>query len=431
MPEDSGYILAKSNSRVDHIGDLPALDRSTGTRDVTTSFRQQSGFDALSPSPLIIRPANDKADRKAFVDLAYQLNGSDPNWVPPLRSEHAGAIDPKKNGWFSHAKGQLFLALRDGKPVGRISAHIDLLALEMPADKGFGPGTGCWGMLDAVDETTAHALIGAAEDWLRGEGMTRALGPLSLSIWEEPGLLIKGHDHPPTIMMGHHQPHYQAWIEHAGYSPAKQLVTYELDISKNFPALIQRIVAAGEKNPRIRIRQIDKSRFDAEAALIIGILNDAWSDNWGFVPLTQPELDDVAIKLKPIVYNDLIMVAELDGEPVAFMITLPDLNEVIAPLKGSLFPFGWAKLLLWLRKPKVRTMRVPLMGVVKKLQASRLASQLAFMMIEYIRRASVTKYGATRGEIGWVLDDNQGMNAIAEAIDSHINRVYQIYQKSI
>ncbi len=385
----------------------------------------------VSNSALSIRPAATKADRKLFVDIAFVLNAQDPNWVPPLKSEALGLITPEKNGWFSHAKAQLFIAERSGVPVGRISAHLDTLALEMPAGRGFGPGVGFWGLFDATDEAVAHALIAKAEDWLREQGMARALGPVSMSIWEEPGLLIKGHDHAPTIMMGHHPARYQGWIESAGYAPEKQLITYELDITKDFPPIVQRIVAAGEKNARIRIREVDRTQFQREADIILGILNDAWADNWGFVPLTQPEIDDVGKKLKPIVFNDLIRIAELDGEPVAFMITLPDLNEAIAPLKGNLFPFGWAKLLLWLRKPKVRTMRVPLMGVVKRLQASRMASQLAFMMIEYIRRASVTKYGASRGEIGWVLDDNQGMNAIAETIDSHVNRIYQIYAKAL
>ncbi len=385
----------------------------------------------MASQPLAVHPVSSNADRKAFIDIAYALNGDDPNWVPPLRSEVAGTIDPKKNAWFSHAHGQLFIARRGGKPVGRISAHIDTLALEMAPDKGFGPGTGFWGMFEAADANAAKALINTAEDWLRKQGMTRAVGPVSLSIWEEPGLLIKGQDHPPTVMMGHHPAKYQGWIESANYQPVKQLLTYELDISIEFPPIVNRIIASGEKNPRIRIRPVDKSRFAEEAGLILAILNDAWSDNWGFIPLTPPEIADVGKKLKPIVFEDLIMIAELDGEPVAFMITLPDLNEAIAPLKGSLLPFGWAKLLLWLRKPKVRTMRVPLMGVVKRLQSSRMASQLAFMMIEYIRRASVANYGATRGEIGWILDDNQGMRSIAETINSHVNRVYQLYDKSL
>jgi hypothetical protein len=261
--------------------------------------------------------------------------------------------------------------------------------------------------------------------------MSRALGPISMSIWEEPGLLTRGFDHSPTIMMGHAKPEYQGWIERAGYRSVKQLFTYDLDITHEFPPLVKRIIKSGENNPRIRIREVDKSKFEEEAAIILAILNDAWSDNWGFVPLTEPEIKDVGVKLKPIVFNDLIRIAELDGKPVAFMITLPDLNEAIKPLGGNLLPFGWAKLLLWLRRPKVRTMRVPLMGVVKELQASRMASQLAFMMIEYIRRASVEHYGASRGEIGWILEDNQGMRSIADTLNGRINKVYDVYERAL
>ncbi|MBP2277220.1 MULTISPECIES: N-acetyltransferase [Sphingomonas] len=385
----------------------------------------------MANAPLSIRPIDSKADRKRFVDLPFRLYANDPNWVPPLKGEALGLITPAKNGWFSHAKAQLFLAERDGKVVGRISAHIDTLALEMDPAKGFGPGCGQFGLLDAEDGDIAKALIATAEGWLRDQGMTRVLGPISMSIWEEPGLLVEGFDHPPTIMMGHAKPEYRGWIEAAGYTQVKELLTYELDITKPFSPLLQRIIASGEKNPRIRIRNVDKTKFDEEAAIILTILNDAWSDNWGFVPLTPPEIKDVGVKLKPIVFNDLIRIAEVDGKPVAFMITLPDLNEAIMPLRGNLLPFGWAKLLLWLRRPRVKTMRVPLMGVLKELQSSRLASQLAFMMIEYIKRASVANYGATRGEIGWILEDNQGMRSIAEAIECTINKRYWIYGKTL
>ncbi|WP_353203171.1 N-acetyltransferase [Sphingomonas sp.] len=385
----------------------------------------------MAIASLSIRPISSKADRKRFVDLPFRLYQDDPNWVPPLKGEALGLITPEKNGWFSHAKAQLFLAERGGTVVGRISAHFDTLALTMDPSKGFGPGCGQFGLFDAEDANTAKALINAAEGWLRGQGMNRVLGPISMSIWEEPGLLVEGFDHPPTIMMGHAKPEYRGWIEAAGYHKVKELVTYELDITKDFVPLLQRIIASGDKNPRIHIRHVDKSKFEEEAATILAILNDAWSDNWGFVPLTPPEIADVGVKLKPIVFNDLIRIAELDGKPVAFMITLPDLNEAIAPLKGNLFPFGWAKLLLFLRKPRVKTMRVPLMGVLKELQSSRLASQLAFMLIQQIKDASVAHYGATRGEIGWILDDNQGMNSIAEAINCDINKRYWIFEKAL
>ncbi|QAY76326.1 N-acetyltransferase [Sphingosinicella sp. BN140058] len=378
-----------------------------------------------------IAPVITANDRKAFVDLPFRLYRDDPHWVPPLKGEALGLITPEKNGWFSHAKVQLFLACEGKRVVGRISAHIDTLALTMPREQGFGPGVGQWGLMEAEREDIFLALVARAERWLRDQGMTRALGPISMSIWEEPGLLVEGFDHPPTIMMGHARPEYRDWIERAGYSPVKKLLTYELDITGNFPKIVQRIIKSGEANPRIRIRDTDKNRFEEEAAIILAILNDAWKSNWGFVPLTEPEIRDVGVKLKPIVFNDLIQIAELDGRPVAFMLTLPDLNEATKSLNGSLLPFGWIKLLWWLRKPKVRTMRVPLMGVVKELQTSRLANQLAFMMIERIRRAAVDKYGATRGEIGWILDDNRGMLSIATTIQSDINKVYVIYGRSL
>jgi hypothetical protein len=379
-----------------------------------------------------IVPVTSRAQKRAFVELPFRLYRHDPNWVPPLRDEMHALITPGKNPWFGHGRLQLFLALDDkGEVTGRISAHVDDLALRQPVEQGFGPGTGFWGLMEAADEATAQALIATAEDWLKAEGMTRAIGPMSLSIWDEPGLLVQGFDHPPTVMMGHHLPQYQGWIEALGYGGIKDLYTYEVDISREFPGIVSRVIASGERNARIRIREIDKRHFDKEAALVLDLLNNAWSDNWGFVPLTADEIAHVGKKLKPIVYNDLIRVAEVDGEPVAFMITLPDLNEKFIGYRGTLWPFNWAKLLWWLRAPKVRTMRVPLMGVATHLQSSRLASQLAFMMIEYIRQASVARYGSSRAEIGWILDDNQGMRSIAEMIESKINKVYRVYARAL
>jgi hypothetical protein len=381
-----------------------------------------------------ITPVANQREREEFVDFGYRVNADDPNFVPELRSTELGKFTPGKNPFFEHARCQLFLAKRDGETVGRISAHIDELALAQPVEQGMGPGTGNWGALETKDEAVAGLLIRTAEDWLRGQGMNRVLAPMNLSVWEQPGLLVKGHDHPPMVMMGHNSDRYQPWIEGRGYSLAKRLFTYDLDITKEFAPLIQRIVASGEKNPRIHIREVELKHFDRDAAIICEILNDAWSDNWGFMPFTPAEIAYTAKELKPLVKPDLIRIAELEGEPVAFMMTLPDLNQVQKRINGNdgkPSPLGWIKLLAWLKRSKPADMRVPLMGVRKRLQSSRLASQLAFMMIEYIRRAAVSRYAGKRGEIGWILEDNQGMVAIADALDTKVNKQYNIYEKAL
>ena len=372
-----------------------------------------------------------KRDRARFVDIGRRFARSVPNSVPQLRSEQMELLDPGRNPFFAHAKVQLFVARHGRRLVGRISAHIDFLARDMPAEQGFGPGSGMFGYFDADNREIAAALLAAAEDWLQAEGTNRVLGPISLSIWEEPGLLVKGEDRPPTVMMGHHPAQYAAWIAGEGYRTARTLLTYDLDITQDFPPLIERIIQSGERNDRIVVREAGRVDYDGDVAIILGILNDAWSDNWGFVPFTAAEVAYAAKKLKPLIHPELVHIAELDGQPVAFMITLPDMNEVLSAIQGRLFPFGWVRLLHWLRRPAVRQVRVPLMGVLKRYQSSRLASQLAFMMIEYIRRSTIAKFGATRGEIGWILEDNQGMIAIAEAIDCSVNREYTIFEKNL
>jgi len=373
-----------------------------------------------------IRPVVNKTDRKAFIDLAWDVYRDDPAWVPPLKSEVHALLNSKQNPWFGHARAALWLAERDGRPVGRISAQVDQLVLDH-----MGAGLGEWGMFEAVDGESAALLIATAEDWLRAQGMTRALGPISLSIWDEPGLLIKGFDQPPTVMMGHHRPEYQGWIEAAGYSKAKDLFTYQLDIRPDMGPLMARLVDSTERNPRIKIRRVDKRHFDREARIILNLLNDAWANNWGFVPLTEAEITYAGKKLKPIIYEDLVRIAEVDGEPVAFMITIPDINALTADLNGQLFPFGWAKLLWRLRKPRTARVRVPLMGVASKLHGTRLASQLAFTLIEHIRRACVGDFGVTHGEFGWVLEDNQGMLSIAQLPGAEVNKVYRIFERTL
>ena len=375
---------------------------------------------------LSIRPVESKADRRAFVDFAWEVYRADPAWIPPLKDEVHGLLNPKKNPWFEHARAQLWLAEREGKVVGRISAQVDDLVLEHMSQD-----TGQWGLFEALDAEAAAALIETAETWLRQQGMTRSIGPFSLSIWDEPGLEIEGFEEPPTVMMGHHRPEYEKWVEAAGYEKARDLLTYEVDITSWSDPTISRLIAMGEKNSRIRIRKVDKSRFAEESQAILGLLNDAWSDNWGFVPLTEAEIAYAGKKLKPIIYEELVRIAEYDGEPAAFMITIPDVNALIKDLNGELFPFNWAKLLWRLRKPRTERARVPLMGVARKFHGSRLASQLAFMLIEFTRRDAVGTYGIKTGEFGWILEDNKGMLSIAELPGARINHRFRIYEKAL
>ncbi len=368
------------------------------------------------------------ADRARFIDLPWRIYADDPNWVPPLKSEVRALIGGvQSNPWFGHGRAAFWMAERDGEIVGRISAQVDQLVLEHIA-----PDLGHWGMFECIDDqAVADLLIGTAEAWLREAGMARAQGPYSLSVWDEVGLLVEGFDLPPTVMMGHHRDWYQRLITGAGYAGVKDLHCWSLAIGRPFPEMVQRIVAASERNSRLKTRMVDKSRFEAEAALILDILNDAWSDNWGFVPLTPEEIAFVGKKLRPLVFEKLIRIAEYDGEPVGFMITLPDVNELTRDLDGKLFPFGWAKLLWRLRQPQVHRVRVPLMGIRKSLQGHRIASLMAFQMIEYIRRASVADFGAVEGEIGWILDDNGPMRSIADAVESHVTHTYRIFERPL
>lgn len=397
----------------------------TTATDTATNTGTNTGTDTATN--IEIRPVETKADLDAFIRLPWRLYKDDPQWVPPLIAEVKGLLSEKSNPYFGHAKARYWLALRGGTPVGRISAQIDELVQEH-----MGQGIGQWGMFECEnDPAIAARLFEAAEGWLKAGGMTQSMGPFSLSIWDEPGLLVDGFEHPPLLMTPHHRPYYAGLVEGLGYGKAKDLYAYDLDITTGFPERIQRIVAAGEKNSRIRIRKADPARFEAEVRLVLEILNDAWSDNWGFVPLTEAEIAYAAKKMKPLVKPDLVRICEFDGVPTAFMLTLPDLNELQRDLNGRLFPFGWAKLLWRLRgTPFTQRVRVPLMGVRKELQASRNGALMAMMLIEHIRRDAVGVY-SNRGELSWILEDNLPMRNILESIGCFIYKTYRIYDKPL
>lgn len=373
-----------------------------------------------------VRPVKTSKELEQFIRLPWQLYKDDTAWVPPLLQERREFFNRKKNPYFDHAETGYFLAWQNEQVVGRIGAQVDRLVQQHVAT-----GLGQWGLFECInDPLVAHALIEAAETWLRARGITRAQGPMSMSIWDEPGLLIDGFATRPVLFTGHHLPYYQSLIEAAGYTGVKDLWAYELDITREFPPRIQKIIASGAANPRIVIRNLRMKDFDADGAIITDILNDAWSSNWGYVPLTDREKRYAAQQWRQLAVPSWVKIAEYDGEPVGFMVTLPDLNEWIADFNGRLFPFNFLKLLMHLREKRSRRVRVPIMGVRRQFQTSRLGAQLAFMMIEYTRRDGVAA-GAQWAELGWILDDNDGMNAILRAILSRVYKTYRVYERDL
>ena len=372
-----------------------------------------------------ITPVETKAQLERFIRLPMRLNATDPAYVAPLLMERREALSPKTNPFFEHAEVRFWLAVREGRDVGRISAQIDRLAPQQP-----GRTTGAFGLLSAEDDAEVFAaLMRTAEAWLAERGCTHALGPLNLSVNEEVGLLVDGFDTPPMILMGHDAPYAAARIEAQGYARAKDVYAYRMDLGYGLPPAVQARVSRGLPEG-VRLRPVDMRRFDEEVALITSILNDAWAGNWGFTPTTEAETRQLAKSLKPVIDPRLIWFAEIDGEAAAFIVVLPNVNEAISDLKGRLLPFGWAKLLWRLKVSRVKSVRVPLMGLRRKFERSARGRVLPFHLIERAARTSIA-LGCTLGEFSWVLEDNLPMRRIAEAVGAKIYKTYRLYDKAL
>jgi len=373
---------------------------------------------------LRIVPLDSKADLDRFIKVPGAILGSDPAWIAPLFLERKLHLGAKTNPWFEHARWKGWIAYRGDRPVGRISAQIDSLHLERHAD-----GAGFFGMLDAEDNPeTFAALLRTAEDWLRGEGIERIRGPLSLSINDEVGLLIDGFDTSPYFMMGHTRPYYGSHIEQAGYAKAKDMLAYVVAPDFPEPKVMNRLL--GKSKQRIRVRPLDRSRFDEELATLRDIFNDAWADNWGFVPFTEAEFKDLGHTLKVLIASELIQIAEVDGEPAAFIVALPNVNEVIRDFDGKLLPFNWVKLLWRLKKRFPKSSRVPLMGVRRSFHNTPLGPGLAFLVIDAVRHHLVAR-GVEEVELSWILEDNAGMRNIIEAIGGRDYKRYRVYERQL
>jgi hypothetical protein len=372
---------------------------------------------------LQVRTVEDRRAQRQFIRLPWSVYADDPAWIPPLMLERREHLSPR-NPYFEHAQFQSWLAYRDGNAVGRISAQIDQLHLDHHQKvEGF------FGMIEAEDNAeTFNALLNAAEAWLRDHGMRRILGPYNLSVNQESGLLIDGFDTPPYMMMGHARPYYRSRIEENGYQKAKDLLAYIIDANFDQPAAVQAIVKRAKK--RVTVRSLRKSNYYEDMKIIEDIFNDAWSENWGFIPYTEAEFKQLAKDFKLILDFNLFKIAEVDGAPAAFMVTVPNLNEAIRDLNGRLLPFGWLKLLWRLKVRYPRTARIPFMGVRKQYHGSLLGAALAFMVI-----IDGQPYGLSRGikkvELSWILEDNKGTRDIIESLGAVVYKRYRIYSKDL
>lgn len=375
-------------------------------------------------APIRITAVDSDAALDRFLGVPTTVFGGDPAWIAPLRVERRMHLSPKHNPYFQHARWRAWIAWRGLKAVGRITAQVDALHLERYAD-----ATGFFGMLDAEDRHDVFAaLLGTAEQWLQEQGMQRVRGPFSLSINEETGLLVDGFDTPPVFMMGHALPYYGPRVEAQGYRKAADMLAYWIRADFKASPVMAKLVAAAEK--RVRVRQLDRSRFDAEIALLRDIFNDAWEQNWGFLPFTAAEFQELGKNLRFLVDPGLIRIAEVDGEAAAFMVTIPNLNEAIRGLDGKLLPFGWAKLLWRLKVRHPATVRVPLMGVRRKYQHTRLGPALAFLVIVGAQPRSL-ELGIKEAELSWILEDNAGMRSIIESIGGHAYKRYRVYEREL
>lgn len=370
-----------------------------------------------------VRPVSGRRLLRAFIEVPWAVYRDDPAWVPPLKLERRMHLSPK-SAYCEHAQWQGWVAYRAGNPVGRISAQIDRLHRER-----HGPDTGHFGFLDAIDDPEVFAALTAtAERWLAERGARHITGPFHFSLNQECGLLVDGFETPPMVMMPHGRPWFGPRLEALGYVPVKDTLAYWIRGDFEHPPVMQALMRRyGE---RVRVRPMDRRALERDIGILRDVFNDAWANNWGFVPFTEAEFKEVGASLRLLLPDDYVQIAEVDGEHAAFIVLLPNLNEAARDLDGRLLPFGWARLLWRIKRRRIKSARVPLMGVRRRFQNSPLGSALAFMTIATVQTAGL-RDGIEGVELSWILEDNKGMRDILESIGSQIYKRYRFYEKHL
>lgn len=375
-----------------------------------------------------VLPVADRKTKRAFLETPSVVMKGDPAFVPPLKMEAAQRLDPKKHPFYGHGEAAFWVALdENGDPVGRISAQINRRHQER-----HGAGEGHFGCLAAIDEGSVfNELFAPAESWLKERGATAAMGPASLSINEEIGLLVEGFETPPMLLMGHDAPWTGGHVEANGYAKATDLIAYRYDPTSGPPARLSSFAKKFEEIEGARIRTFDKSRFDEDLACILEVFNDAWAENWGFVPMSDAEIKAMAHAFKMLADYGLIFIAEIDGAPVGMAASLPNVNEALADLNGAGSPIGLLRLLWRIKVRGLTSARVLLMGVARKLQADlALGPVVGMALVDALVRAHAAK-GYRQMELSWVLEDNTPMRRIAEFGGAEAYKTYRVYRKDL
>jgi GNAT superfamily N-acetyltransferase len=371
---------------------------------------------------LSIRPVQGRADLKRFIEFPWQIYRGDPNWVPPLKADVSKLLTPGQHPFHEHAEVQPFLALRDGKVVGRVVAHVNRAHNEYHGDKA-----GFFGFHDALreDEEASASLFAEAFSWLKERGRSHALGPFELSTNESCGLLVEGEPGPPVIMMNYNPDWYPERYEAVGLSKAKDLLAFKVRRSEE----LERLLALAEKLMKrhgVRLRKLDMKDFSSEVDRILALYNRCWEKNWGFVPMSEAEVRHFASELRYGIDPDVVFFLEdaKSGEAHGFILALPDLNVALKEANGRLFPFGLLKI-LW-HKRKIDGIRVVTLGIVPEMRGRGLDG----VLIQAVVKAGLAK-GYEWAECSWVLEDNLPMIVPLQKFAGEPYRTYRIYQKEL
>jgi GNAT superfamily N-acetyltransferase len=371
--------------------------------------------------PVTVRPVEGNRDLKRFIELPYRLRREDPQWVPPLRYERRQFLDRSKNPYFEHAEAEYFLAERDGEVVGRITAQVD-----RRWDEFQGGSDGMFGFLEFEnDPEVARALVAAAAGWVRQRGRNRLLGPMDFTTNDECGILVDGYEDPPIVLQLWHPPYYEELLEGLGMTKAMDMRMWDLWLGKlkegnEFDPMIKAAAKVAE-DKGVVVRKMRKRDLEAEIARFMEVYNEAWTKNWGFVPVTDREVAFHAKLLKPILVEDWAMIAEQNGKVVGAALTLPDINQVLKKMNGRLFPLGWWHFLTGRRK--IDRVRVFALGVKREYQHLGVAAAL------YERHRETARYMPQKGgQTGWILETNKAMNRAMEGMGGTIAATYRLYE---